>query len=451
MNSMNLAVAGVEPPLLPGFRPALPGGEAEAGGGDFRALLRGECLKGAGPGKPRARLATAVADESHLPAEPEPAADPESPADRGEPLPEDDSAAGLPVGAGAACALPGFEAPRLDTALPAGAAPERSAGPLAAEGRGSDPLFAETSSRLMCGPDGAERREVPGDAETAARPAPVRSIPAGEAGRAEEVLLPLEAVHRLFPALSEGPLDPPAGLERLFPPPAEGGPVPSREADFMPGPRGGECGMVGPRGGDPLAAPAAPGTARSGESAPPDHPDLQILAVNRTAGEGAASSPEGGAPPGERGAGAGSPELTGRVLEQLHGSCTYFRERAEFPAEVRVVLNPPELGEVSIRVLSRQGKLTARIVAEAAAVREMLANSLPELHERFAQSNLHLERIDLLAAGEAPLEDHRFRRGDPGGWWSGAGGSGEVIPEGERWSPERAGEPAHNGVIDYWV
>ncbi|MGB4183274.1 MAG: flagellar hook-length control protein FliK [Dethiobacteria bacterium] len=194
-------------------------------------------------------------------------------------------------------------------------------------------------------------------------------------------------------------------------------------------------------------APASPELKQPAEPAgqerflPP-----QISGENLPANEGTFTLPETG-----RGLESRWPSLTEGVLDQLTGYCAYFRERGEAPAEIRLALNPPQLGELLIRVFSRQGKLSAKIIAEVAVVKEMLVHNLPELHQRFEQNNLHLDRIDLLTAEEMFQEDHRFKKGDYRELWVNEGGPKPVVQEESEPRLKWLSGPADDGAINYWA
>lgn len=200
---------------------------------------------------------------------------------------------------------------------------------------------------------------------------------------------------------------------------------------------------------------ATPVVAKSGLTEGQALPEL-FLTVQSPAGETAVGKGTAGSalpgpanPAAEQG--LGGVDLTGSVLEQLRGCCTYFRERAAFPAEIRLSLDPPELGELLIRVVSRQGKLSASIITGTAAVKEALAGVLHELHQRFEQNSLFLERVDLLTAGEMSLDDHRFKKGDYRGSWLDDDSAGAFFQkEEERLRVHRVG-PVHEGAINYWA
>ena len=104
-----------------------------------------------------------------------------------------------------------------------------------------------------------------------------------------------------------------------------------------------------------------------------------------------------------------------------------------------------------IRVVSRQGKLSASIITGTVAVKEALAGVLHELHQRFEQNSLFLERVDLLTAGEMSLDDHRFKKGDYRGSWLDDDSAGKFSrKEEERPRVHRVG-PVHEGAINYWA
>ena len=160
--------------------------------------------------------------------------------------------------------------------------------------------------------------------------------------------------------------------------------------------------------------------------------------------------PETAATPGE----PARPEIPGfkdNLLQEIQGRLLYFRERGGVPAEMRLQLRPPELGEVTIRVFSREGKLSAAIIAELPVVREILEGSISELRQRFQQCNLPLEQLDLFTAGREGEGSRHCSAGDyPGAAWRpGAGrAASNRLPE---QGPERLPEIAWGGghVIDY--
>jgi len=94
------------------------------------------------------------------------------------------------------------------------------------------------------------------------------------------------------------------------------------------------------------------------------------------------------------------PSLKESILNQLKGKLSYFKGTEKFPAEMRMSLKPPSMGDVLVRVFKHEGKLTAEIMTETAAAREMLESNLGNLKERFQQMNLNVERTEIYTAPE---------------------------------------------------
>ncbi|NLY39470.1 MAG: flagellar hook-length control protein FliK [Firmicutes bacterium] len=220
-------------------------------------------------------------------------------------------------------------------------------------------------------------------------------------------------------------------------------------------------------GGMPSRNQAGPDLQQSGSTrAAEPTPAPQLQPSTKLPESGAASSdpaaavlqpaPEAVAPP-EAAAEPGEPirpaipGFKDNLLQELQGRLLYIRERGEFPAEMRLQLYPPELGEVTIRVFSRKGKLSAAIIAELPVVRDLLAGSMAELRQRFQQCNLPLEQLDLFAAGRDGEGSRHYSAGDyPGTAWRPRTG-GAAVSAGPALEREPLPETAWGGghVIDY--
>ena len=83
------------------------------------------------------------------------------------------------------------------------------------------------------------------------------------------------------------------------------------------------------------------------------------------------------------------------ILNQLKGRLAYFKGTESFPAEMRMTLRPPAMGEVLVRVFQQKDRLTAAIIAERASVKELLDGNLNDLKQRFQQMNLNVERVEV--------------------------------------------------------
>jgi type III secretion system needle length determinant len=105
-----------------------------------------------------------------------------------------------------------------------------------------------------------------------------------------------------------------------------------------------------------------------------------------------------------------NPNLRESVMQQLEGRMIYMRESGNNPAEMRMTLHPPELGEVTIRVFSKQGKLSASIIAETPLVKEILESSISELRQRLNFVQIQFEQLDVSTSGRQSGESDRQAR-----------------------------------------
>jgi flagellar hook-length control protein FliK len=98
--------------------------------------------------------------------------------------------------------------------------------------------------------------------------------------------------------------------------------------------------------------------------------------------------------------------------------------------EVRLVLNPPDLGHLDIRIASGDGGLRVTLEASQSGTRDLIDRSLVQLQQALESRDLRLERIEVRSAdgGRAGMDGS----GDqPHGHGNGANG-GDGQPE---WSP----------------
>ena len=149
-----------------------------------------------------------------------------------------------------------------------------------------------------------------------------------------------------------------------------------------------------------------------------------------------------------------SEALKESVLEQITGKLMYFRGGGELPAEMRMTLHPPSLGEVVIRVFSRNGKLAAEIAAETNGAREILESGLSDLRHRLQQMNINLERIDVHTSSRDAGESDDFSQQEKGfsssernRWTFPGGDKAEKEPD-ERGSPL---SPLGGMTVDLWA
>lgn len=77
-----------------------------------------------------------------------------------------------------------------------------------------------------------------------------------------------------------------------------------------------------------------------------------------------------------------------------------FRAANERGGHVRLRLHPPELGSLRVELKITDGVMSARIEAESAAARDLLAEHLPVLRQRLADHGIRVERFELDLMGQ---------------------------------------------------
>lgn len=85
-------------------------------------------------------------------------------------------------------------------------------------------------------------------------------------------------------------------------------------------------------------------------------------------------------------------------------------------SELRLQLNPPELGRMRVEVQMRDGTLSVRMRVENAEVREALRDEVAELGRALRQADLSVAQLEV-------SDFESGRRGDGGGQYDGAGAS----------------------------
>jgi flagellar hook-length control protein FliK len=67
--------------------------------------------------------------------------------------------------------------------------------------------------------------------------------------------------------------------------------------------------------------------------------------------------------------------------------------------EFQLRLDPPELGEVKVRVLAMGDKVEARLVVSDDAVRKLIESQLPDLRQRLEQAGVAVPKFDVTTDG----------------------------------------------------
>lgn len=81
-----------------------------------------------------------------------------------------------------------------------------------------------------------------------------------------------------------------------------------------------------------------------------------------------------------------------RLLQRVARALESARDRG---GEVRIRLNPPELGLLKVELQVQDGRLHARLEAETPAAQVVLLENVGSLRERLAEQGLRLERFDV--------------------------------------------------------
>ncbi len=118
-----------------------------------------------------------------------------------------------------------------------------------------------------------------------------------------------------------------------------------------------------------------------------------------------------------------------------------FRAADEDGGQVRLRLNPPELGALKLEITMKAGVMTAKLETETPAAKSMLLDNLPALRERLAEQNIKVEKFDVDVMDRQPggmpdaSPDNTGRGARPPRAFAGAGvsdDSTEGVPLGGR-------------------
>ena len=103
------------------------------------------------------------------------------------------------------------------------------------------------------------------------------------------------------------------------------------------------------------------------------------------------------------------PDLLSSVQDQIAKAVSL--KLTDNVSEMKVLLTPETLGEVTIKVRMEEGTMAARIDVSQANVRAALEASLPQLREALSSRGIQVERIDILNASySSSKESHNQSR-----------------------------------------
>jgi flagellar hook-length control protein FliK len=76
-------------------------------------------------------------------------------------------------------------------------------------------------------------------------------------------------------------------------------------------------------------------------------------------------------------------------------------------SEVRVMMKPEAMGELSLRVMMEDGKLAARMEVSQMAVKVALEAQLPQLREALVQQGIDVQRFDIVSDNTARFDQSK--------------------------------------------
>jgi hypothetical protein len=101
------------------------------------------------------------------------------------------------------------------------------------------------------------------------------------------------------------------------------------------------------------------------------------------------------------------PRAQQAVMQQVIDT---IKELAPGPAQVRMVLNPESLGQITVRLVSHQGQVSVRVLTENPDVQKMLDGGIGHLKAALAESGVRLENIQVVTV---PAQSEQRPDGQP--------------------------------------
>ena len=225
---------------------------------------------------------------------------------------------------------------------------------------------------------------VPGEPGAAAQPATpaVPAAPAvpGEPGAAAQPATPAEPATPA-PGRTDSATQPDRALGQAVA--VEASPTAAAALDRSPA--GGAGGNAGQRRDGSLPAPTAPEAVPDAAAADAAREQASAAAVRAPAGTAvvtATASTEAAERPA-------SAELLARLADTVQAATT------RGPRELRVLVRPPELGHIDIRVVETSEGLRVAIMASRHEVGELLQQQLPALRFALEGRDLQIDRVDV--------------------------------------------------------
>jgi flagellar hook-length control protein FliK len=122
---------------------------------------------------------------------------------------------------------------------------------------------------------------------------------------------------------------------------------------------------------------------------------------------------EGGPAPATPGSDAATHAIRAQFVQRVERA---FAAMGQREGNVRLKLSPPALGVLKLEIGVHKGVMKARVEAETPAAKSLLLENLPELRDRLAQQNIHIQQfdVDLMDRSPGGMPQHTFSQNDSG-------------------------------------
>ncbi len=110
--------------------------------------------------------------------------------------------------------------------------------------------------------------------------------------------------------------------------------------------------------------------------------------------------------------GAGGPSTVDRA-RFVQRVARAFQAVGDQGGQIRLRLSPPELGSLDMQISLKDGGITAQIKADNSTAQQLLLDNLPDLRDRLAQQDIHIERFDVQLAGQSSGGMPQSPQGNP--------------------------------------
>lgn len=103
--------------------------------------------------------------------------------------------------------------------------------------------------------------------------------------------------------------------------------------------------------------------------------------------------------------GSQSPQLDPKQQIRLINRVARAVETTPPGQSIKIRLNPSELGQLKVEIKIENGNMSAKIEAENATTRQVLLDNLPQLRERLAEANIHVQHFEVELMGQQTPQD----------------------------------------------